>query len=115
MKRDYIKVVSSAITISFVAGVRARPDPEYDINDGPPSALPEIVNVEKPTAYSVDPTKLPPPFQTESARRNSRVIPQPANAKLYVPKGFKVNLFAEGGFKYPRLDGSGAERRRFPG
>ncbi|HBE82807.1 MAG TPA: L-sorbosone dehydrogenase, partial [Blastocatellia bacterium] len=39
---------------------------------------------------------------TESARRPSRVIPQPADATLTVPKGFKVNVFAEGDFTYPR-------------
>ena len=64
--------------------------------------LPQIVNSERPTFISVDPNKLPPPFQTESARRGSRVVPQPENAKLMVPKGFKVNVFAEGDFKYPR-------------
>jgi glucose/arabinose dehydrogenase len=65
-------------------------------------ALPQIVNIEKPTVLSYDPTQLPQPFHTESARRASRVVPQPANARLYVPKGFRVNVFAEGGFTYPR-------------
>ena len=64
--------------------------------------LPEIVNLQKVTVYSVDPAKLPSPFHTESARRSSKVIPQPENAKLNVPKGFKVNVYAEGGFTYPR-------------
>ena len=64
--------------------------------------LPEIVNLQKATVYSVDPAKLPSPFHTESARRSSKVIPQPENAKLNVPKGFKVNVYAEGGFTYPR-------------
>lgn len=64
--------------------------------------LPSIVNFEKATVFSVDPAKLPSPFQTESARRGSRVIAQPENAKLSVPKGFKVDVFAEGGFVYPR-------------
>jgi glucose/arabinose dehydrogenase len=30
------------------------------------------------------------------------VIAQPSNAKLYLPKGFTINVFAEGGFVYPR-------------
>ena len=51
---------------------------------------------------SYDPNKLPPPFHTESARRASRVVPPPADAKLTVPKGFKMNVFAEGGFRVPR-------------
>ena len=64
--------------------------------------LPEIVNFDRPNVISVDPAKLPPPFHTESARRSSKVIPQPANAKLVVPKGFKIKVFAEGDFRYPR-------------
>jgi len=102
MKRDYIKLVSVAITISFLTACGFGQTQGPTSASAPPPPLPEIVNVDKPTVYSVDPNKLPPPFQTESARRNSRVIPQPANAKLFVPKGFKVNVFAEGGFRYPR-------------
>lgn len=67
-----------------------------------PPPLPKIVEVERPLVRSVDPKKLPAPFHTVSARRVSRVIPQPANAELRVPKGFKVNVFAEGDFVYPR-------------
>src|SRR6185503_16453679 len=102
MKRDYIKLVSVAITISFLTACGFGQTQGPTSTSAPPPPLPEIVNVDKPTVYSVDPNKLPPPFQTESARRNSRVIPQPANAKLFVPKGFKVNVFAEGGFRVPR-------------
>lgn len=69
---------------------------------GPPPPLPEIVNSAKMPVFSYDPAKLPQPFHTESARRFSRVVPQPSNAKLTVPNGFKVNVFAEGGFQYPR-------------
>jgi glucose/arabinose dehydrogenase len=64
--------------------------------------MPSVINVEKPAATSVDPARLPAPFHTQSARRQSRVVPQPADAKLYVPRGFKVNVFAEGEFRYPR-------------
>jgi glucose/arabinose dehydrogenase len=67
-----------------------------------PSKLPSIVPFDRPNVISVDPDTLPPPFATESARRGSRVIPQPDGAVLNVPKGFKLNVFAEGEFKYPR-------------
>lgn len=67
-----------------------------------PPPLPKIVEVDRPLVRSVDPKTLPAPFHTVSARRVSRVIPQPANAELRVPKGFKVNVFAEGDFVYPR-------------
>lgn len=64
--------------------------------------MPRIVEVDKPVVTSVLPDNLPTPFATESARRNSRIIPQPENATLNVPKGFKVNVFAEGEFRQPR-------------
>lgn len=51
---------------------------------------------------SYDPGKLAAPYATQSAGRFSRVTPQPANATLTVPKGFKVNVFAEGDFVVPR-------------
>lgn len=38
---------------------------------------------------------LPAPFATESARNFPRVVPRPANAKISVPPGFKVDVFAE--------------------
>jgi glucose/arabinose dehydrogenase len=66
------------------------------------SALPEVVQIDKMPVSSYDPSKLPPPYHTESARRNSRVVPMPVGAKLTVPKGFKVNVYAEGDFREPR-------------
>lgn len=67
-----------------------------------PIPLPKIVNVDAPKKHEYKPGDLPAPFVTESVRRISRIIPQPENATLTVPKGFKVNVFAEGGFNYPR-------------
>ncbi len=40
--------------------------------------------------------RLPPPFHTESAGNPPRVIERPADAKLTVPPGFQVSLWAEG-------------------
>jgi len=64
--------------------------------------LPAVVSVDKPSTSSTDPSKLPKPFETKSARRDSKVVPQPADAKIYLPKGFKMNVFAEGNFREPR-------------
>ena len=66
------------------------------------SALPAIVAVEKPAVHRVEAVSLPKPYETKSAFRASKLVPQPADAKLFVPRGFKVNLFAEGGFVEPR-------------
>lgn len=64
--------------------------------------MPEVVQVDKMPISSYDPGKLPAPYHTESARRPSKQVPMPAGAKLTVPKGFKLNIFAEGDFKVPR-------------
>jgi len=63
---------------------------------------PRVETFERPTVHSVDPKTLPKPFETESAVRPSKIVPQPENAVLRMPKGFSVNVFAEGDFRYPR-------------
>ena len=100
--RDYTREVFGAILLSFFSVLTTVCQPAVSPQAQPPSTLPQIVNVERPFVTSIDPKTLPAPFHTESARRPSRVVAQPANAKLSVPKGFKVNVFAEGGFTYPR-------------
>lgn len=66
------------------------------------SKLPQVLNVDRPQVTSIDPRSLPAPFHTESARRLSRIVSQPENARLTLPKGFKIDVFAEGDFVYPR-------------
>jgi glucose/arabinose dehydrogenase len=51
--------------------------------------------------YAAEP-KLPPPFATPSANNRPRVIPRPNGARLQVPAGFDVEVFAEG-FEVPRF------------
>lgn len=46
--------------------------------------------------------KLPAPYHTPSSTNRARVIAQPDGAKLSVPAGFSVELFAEG-FDQPRI------------
>src|SRR5205823_658291 len=51
--------------------------------------------------WGAEQPKLPPPFATESVTNRPNVIPPPAGAKLHVPDGFAVDVFAEG-FEQPR-------------
>jgi glucose/arabinose dehydrogenase len=44
----------------------------------------------------IDPRSLPKPYATPSQGSGPRMVPQPEGAALQAPKGFKVNLFAEG-------------------
>src|SRR5690348_4607651 len=67
-----------------------------------PGTPPEVVNLDKPVVTRIDPGTLPKPFETKSAFRNSKKVPQAVGAKLYMPKGFKINVFAEGDFREPR-------------
>lgn len=67
-----------------------------------PTELPQIGDIENPKIYQIRPEDLPKPYETESASRSSSIVDQPANAKFSVPKGFKVNVFAENDFQRPR-------------
>jgi glucose/arabinose dehydrogenase len=66
------------------------------------SPLPQVINVDEPKRFEYKAEDLPQPFVTNSAFRASKIVPQPANAALTLPKGFKINVFAEGGFNQPR-------------
>ena len=100
--RDYSKEVFGSIVLLMLIAVTAVCQPAQPPAQQQTAGMPQVVQVEKPTATSIDPKNIPAPFHTASARRSSREVTQPADAKLYVPKGFKVNVYAEGGFTYPR-------------
>jgi glucose/arabinose dehydrogenase len=67
-----------------------------------PKSLPKIEFFDKAQTYQIKPESLPKPYASESASRGSSLVEQPANATLKLPKGFKINVFAEGDFRYPR-------------
>lgn len=69
---------------------------------GKKNKLPKIEHFEKAPNHQVLAKDLPKPFASESARRSSRLIEQPENATLRMPKGFKIDIYAEGEFQYPR-------------
>src|SRR5687767_13960610 len=95
IKEGFALIVLIGLTACSAVSQNATPTPTPSPTPVPtPPPLPQIVQVVKPLTTTVDPKSPPAPFHTESARRNSRVIPQPADAKLAVPKGFKVNVFA---------------------
>ncbi len=108
MFTNYIKGGLSLVGLVFIAactGISQQPTNTPRPTPTPfpiAKTLPEIVQVDKPLVTSVDPKAMLAPFHTESARRSSRVVPQPEGAKLTVPKGFKVSVYAEGDFVYPR-------------
>jgi glucose/arabinose dehydrogenase len=62
------------------------------------------------TAFYAVEHKLPPPFATPSVNNRPRVIDRPDGARLQLPAGFNVEVYAEG-FEVPRfmLQGPGGE------
>lgn len=52
-------------------------------------------------AHRIDLASLPAPFSSESARNPPKLIPRPPDARLAVPPGFRIGLFA-GGLLGPR-------------
>ncbi len=102
MNSDCIKKFSAIVTILFSTVFIACGQAAEPVKPTAATPLPAIVPFERPVVTSVDPALLPKPFATESVRRSSKRIPQPADAKLHLPKGFAVNVFAEGNFREPR-------------
>ncbi len=51
--------------------------------------------------YAAENPVLPPPYATPSVTNNPHVVPQPAGAKLTVPAGFHIEVWADG-FRTPR-------------
>lgn len=52
--------------------------------------------------FVISPAGLPAPHATPAVDNSSSVVPRPANAKLQVPEGFAVSLFASG-LTHPRF------------
>lgn len=65
-------------------------------------SLPKIEHFDAAPTNQIKLENLPKPFATSSARRSSKIVAQPEDATLKLPKGFKVNVYAEGDFQYPR-------------
>lgn len=71
--------------------VATRTEPEA--GEALPGQIPTTVLVPERVHITLD--DLPPPFASESARRRPEVVPPPADARLRVPEGFVVQLFAD--------------------
>jgi glucose/arabinose dehydrogenase len=72
-------------------------------NAPPPKAPFTDYRYENPgTSRRIQLGDLPAPFASESASNGPKIVARPENAKLQVPEGFKVELFAAG-LNNPRL------------
>lgn len=95
MVSKYIRSIVAVIVVfaGAVLGQTASPS-------GP--ALPAVAPFSKPSVTRIEPSSLPKPFDSKSTTRPSKSIPQPVGATLNLPRGFKINVFAEGNFREPR-------------
>lgn len=75
-------------------GLRAAPA-------GPPKGEADWKKDAPGRVHKVDVAKLPAPFDTPSAANFPKFVDKPAGAKLSLPPGFKVDVFASG-FTGPR-------------
>src|SRR5581483_8462078 len=65
-------------------------------NAGPPKGTPDWKNDKPGRVHKIDVANLPAPFDTPSAANFPRLVDKPADAKLQLPPGFKVDVFAKG-------------------
>ncbi len=102
MKMNRIKIIAAIFAVSVVAVLTIIWQSNSASSEDLPTAPPEIAVNEQPATYQINVKDLPKPYASESARRSSRIVPQPKDAKLSLPKGFKAEVFAEGNFREPR-------------
>jgi glucose/arabinose dehydrogenase/cytochrome c2 len=72
-------------------GFRPPPPPA-----GPPKGEADWKKDAPGRVHRVDLAKLPAPFDTPSANNFPQLVPKPANAKLSLPPGFKVDVYLTG-------------------
>jgi glucose/arabinose dehydrogenase len=101
MNKKQIQMLSAVLAVLPLTALTAVCQPRATGGEKTGN-LPKIVNFSAAQKHEIKPESLPKPFETQSAFRASKVVAQPADAVLNLPKGFQLNVFAEGNFTYPR-------------
>ena len=98
--RSVIKIVTPALFMLALAGCHnSAPDTK------PAPAVSERAATGETSVghqFLIKPESLPKPNATASADNPPVVVDQPAGAKLQLPSGFAVSVFADGDFTNPR-------------
>lgn len=90
-RRDLVAFLATLIPPPPDRGRRGRPQVDPNASD------PNDWRHQSPgTKHHISADNLPAPYTTSAAGNFPQVVPQPADAKLSVPPGFKVELFAKG-------------------
>src|SRR6185437_16404305 len=108
------KDTDRANVIAYFQGVKegtfkAAPQRQFMLppgtkNAAPPKGEADWKHDAPGRAHRIDLAALPPPFDSASATNFPKLVARPANAKLQVPPGFKVDVFA------PDVEGARAMR-----
>jgi glucose/arabinose dehydrogenase len=100
-----ISVANAGDRQNVIAYLATLTAPGTAVSSAPASAPPaassqgeagDWMNAKPGAPYYIKESSLPPPFATRSAGNGPSVVPMPADAKLAVPDGFTVKLFAAG-------------------
>ena len=93
-------LLATALACAFSHALRAQDEAEVKREGQPPAELAKEAGDwtrDVPGAkHRVDLNQLPPPFATSSAPNGPKLVPRPADAKLHVPAGFKIEEFSRG-------------------
>jgi glucose/arabinose dehydrogenase len=85
----------AAVASLLVAHGAAQPGGVRSVLTGQ-AAFVDYRSMKAGTFRKITVADLPPPFATESARNNARIVPRPTDAWPQAPAGFKVDLYASG-------------------
>ncbi len=102
MKTNRMKIIAAIFAALVIVVLTTVWQSNLASTEDVPSLPPEIANFDQPPTYQINVKDLPKPYASESARRSSRIVAQPKDARLSMPKGFKAEVFAEGNFQQPR-------------
>jgi len=98
---DRENVIAYFQSVASVASAGSSGAPSARATSAPSTSAADWKNDFPGRVHRIDVAKLPPPFQTPSARNFPRVVDRPANAKPALPAGFKFEIFA-GNLRGPR-------------
>jgi len=90
---DRKDVVAFLATLKAPAGGGQKKGPQVDPNATDDN---DWRHQAPGTRHHITVADLPAPFSTSAPGNSPNVVPQPADAKLSVPEGFKVELFTKG-------------------
>lgn len=92
MKRSYFPLLLTFLLLNGCQKDRVTIPSDTSVAANPTQIQTQTL---QPNRISIALEQLPQPFASDSASKPPEILPIPAQAKLNVPQGFQVNVFAE--------------------